>query len=98
MLNLSLGELLMSLVGYPGETAIAPQRLSGANIARQVALISLKEPTLASYLHHYFSSPFGKYHLLFSLVGSAQQVINLVELRKVCIPLAPKKERDKIQP
>src|SRR5258706_3938070 len=32
------GELLISLVGNPGEVAIAPPSLDGANIARQVGL------------------------------------------------------------
>src|SRR5690554_3443960 len=35
------GELLISLVGNPGEVAIAPKSLAGANIARQVGLVRI---------------------------------------------------------
>lgn len=90
------GELLISLVGYPGECAVVPKSLSGANIARQVGLINIKSINSVDFVKFYLSSVIGKKYLLGNLVGSAQQVINLDMLRKVKIPLPPLPEQQKI--
>jgi type I restriction enzyme S subunit len=90
------GEILISLVGYPGECAIVPKSLAGANIARQVGVIRPIKDINVSYVQQYLSSPIGKKNLLGNLVGSAQQVINLNMLRKVVIPLPPLPEQQKI--
>lgn len=81
------GELLMSLVGYPGEVAVAPESLTGANIARQAALIRLGAKANAIYVMHYLFSQGGKKQVLASSLGSAQQVVNLGDLRVVRVPL-----------
>ncbi|MBK0415816.1 restriction endonuclease subunit S [Chromobacterium haemolyticum] len=93
---LSGGELLVSLVGYPGETAIASKELAGANIARQVGLVRLCESNNSYFVQQYLSSPIGKKVLLGGMIGSAQQVINLNALREVEVPLPPLPEQQKI--
>jgi type I restriction enzyme S subunit len=90
------GELIMSLVGYPGETAIVPDYLRGSNLARQVGLIDLKRTTNSVYVHYYISSSYGKRNLLGKTIGSAQQVINIVDLKKLKIPLPSLLEQQKI--
>lgn len=90
------GELLVSLVGYPGETAIAGKDLAGANIARQVGLVRLCESNDSHFIQQYLSSPVGKKVLLGGMIGSAQQVINLNALREVEVPLPPLPEQRKI--
>jgi len=90
------GEILISLVGYPGECAVVPKSLKGANIARQVGIIRLTENNDKFFIRQYLSSPIGKKNLLGNLVGSAQQVINLNMLRKVQIPLPSLPEQQKI--
>jgi type I restriction enzyme, S subunit len=90
------GELLMSLVGYPGEVAVVPPSLAGANIARQAALIRLQQHTNASYVMNYLSSAGGKMQVLASSLGSAQQVVNLSDLRSVCVPLPTPAEQEEI--
>lgn len=90
------GELLVSLVGYPGETAVVPAALKGANIARQAGMIRTGSLTLSKYLHCYLASPAGKAELLGGMIGSAQQVINLKSLRDVQVPMPPEAERDQI--
>lgn len=90
------GELLVSLVGYPGETAIAGKDLAGANIARQVGLVRLCESNDSHFIQQYLSSPVGKKVLLGGMIGSAQQVINLNALREVEVPLPPLPEQQKI--
>jgi len=90
------GELLVALVGYPGQTAIVPDNLKGANIARQTALVKLDEKNSKEYIHQYFASDFGKKQLLKDTVGSAQQVVNLVSLKKVNVVLPPFEEQKQI--
>ena len=90
------GELIMSLVGYPGETAIVPIELAGANLARQVGLIDLKKEYDTGYIHFYINSAYGKKNLLSKTIGSAQQVINIVDLKKLKVPLPLKEEQQKI--
>ena len=90
------GELLVSLVGYPGETAVVPMALKGANIARQAGMIRTESLALSKYLHCYLASPAGKAELLGGMIGSAQQVINLKSLRDVQVPMPPAAERDQI--
>lgn len=79
------GELLVSLVGNPGEVAIAPPELAGANIARQVGLVRLSEQLSARYVQYFLMSPQGKEELATFIGGSVQQVINLKDLKKLVI-------------
>jgi type I restriction enzyme, S subunit len=89
------GEILISLVGYPGEAAIVPDSLAGANIARQAALIRLnKEKSIsAPYVCSFLLSETGKRLLLNETFGSAQQVINLKDINKLVI-LLPREEAE----
>ena len=83
------GELLISLVGFPGECAIAPPDLKGANLARQVALVrfSKNRDFDPEYICHLLRSNAGKRLLLKDAFGSAQQVINLKDVNKLEVPL-----------
>lgn len=54
------GELLISLVGNPGEVAIAPESLAGANIARQVGLVALRPVVEAQFVMYFLMSPLGR--------------------------------------
>lgn len=90
------GEILVSLVGYPGACAVVQPELAGANIARQAAIIRLKDPAATSYVAAYLRSPLGQAELLSNTIGSAQQVINLKDLRTITVPVPPDAERNKI--
>lgn len=84
------GELLISLVGNPGEVAIAPVELAGSNIARQVGLIRVDEKRFNPwFIQYYLMSPAGKAQLFSYSLGSVQSVINLKELKRVEIPNVP---------
>jgi type I restriction enzyme, S subunit len=87
------GEILISLVGYPGEAAIVPDSLAGANIARQAALIRLSKDKLisAEYVCDFLLSNMGKRLLLNETFGSAQQVINLKDINKLVVLLPREK-------
>lgn len=90
------GEIVVSLVGYPGACAIVPDELAGANIARQVALIRPSTEVAASYLYQFLRSPIGQDRLKKETIGSAQQVINLRDLKEVVVALPPKQEQEQI--
>ena len=85
------GEILVSLVGYPGEAAIVPPYLRGANIARQVALVRLSNQLqiFPDYICKFLQSDLGKRQLLKEAIGSAQQVINLRDIQKVAAVIPP---------
>jgi len=91
------GELVMSLVGYPGEVAVIPPNLAGSNLARQVALIRLAVEYDANFVMYYLMSVPGKRQVFGSTLGSAQQVVNLKDLRTVLIPLPKPKEQAMIR-
>ena len=87
------GEILMSLVGYPGEVAIVPPELRGANIARQAALIRVSKTYSSEFVATFLRSVAGKQQVLGSSLGSAQQVVNLGDLRNTMIPMPPSEEQ-----
>lgn len=87
------GELLVSLVGNPGQVALVPPAMAGANIARQVGLVRLRPSIDAQFALYYLSSPMGQSALGAQSLGSVQQVINLRDLKRVEIPLPPLNEQ-----
>ena len=80
------GELLICLVGQPGQVAVAPAELAGANLARQVGLIRLRENMNAEFVRYFLQSAPGAEALGARESGSVQQVINLGELRHLSVP------------
>ena len=81
------GELLISLVGQPGQVAVASPSLVGANIARQVGLIRLRREVDPYFISYFLRSPDGVDGLRRFTGGSVQQVINLGDLRQVSVPV-----------
>jgi type I restriction enzyme S subunit len=90
------GELLVSLVGTPGQIGIVPQELKGANIARQVGLIRLRPDNDKRFISYFLQSPPGLDALGAEISGAVQKVINLNALRTVEIPLPPIPEQQRI--
>ena len=87
------GELVVSLVGNPGQIGIVPESLKGGNLARQVALVRLRDDVDARFVKYYLASPIGQHTLGAHSLGSVQQVINLRDLKTVEIPLPPLPEQ-----
>ena len=90
------GEIVISLVGYPGACAVVPEALAGANIARQAALVRPNLEVTASYLYQFLRSPIGQDRLKTETIGSAQQVINLRDLKEVIVAVPPLHEQKEI--
>jgi type I restriction enzyme S subunit len=80
-------DVLIGLVGYPGESAKVPAALVGANISRAVGLLRLNGKLSPDYLVAYFNSPQGRRVVLAPSAGSAQIVVNLADLNKIRFPI-----------
>ena len=81
------GELVVSLVGNPGQVAVVPETLAGANIARQVGLVRLARTVDTQFVKYFLLSPKGQNALGAHSLGSVQQVINLRDLKTVVVPV-----------
>lgn len=81
------GEILVCLVGQPGQTAVAHQELAGANIARQVGLVRLQDGVNPYFISYFLRSRSGQDALGGYTGGSVQQVINLRDLKLVKVPV-----------
>ena len=90
------GDVVIALVGYPGETAVVPERLVGANISRAVGLLRPAKNLLPSFLACYLNSPAGRKEFLRPSAGSAQIVVNLGALNKLAIPVPSPTEQSAI--
>ncbi|KJL32255.1 restriction endonuclease subunit S [Microbacterium azadirachtae] len=84
---LQTGDVVIALVGYPGDSAVIPDRLVGANISRAVGLLRPGRRLLPEYLAQYLNSPVGRAEFLKPSAGSAQIVVNLADLNKLQVPL-----------
>jgi type I restriction enzyme, S subunit len=89
------GEIIVSLVGNPGQVAIVPNHLRGANIARQVGLVRLKKEVNSYFVKYYLLSSFGQQAFGGYTKGTVQQVINLGDLRDVEVGLPDRDTQDK---
>jgi len=83
------GELLVCLVGMPGQTAVVPKSLSGANIARQVGLVRLMEKYNPYFYSYYLRTSNGRDALGLKESGSVQRVINLKALKEIEVLCPP---------
>lgn len=84
---LQANDVVVALVGYPGDSAVIPERLVGANISRAVGLLRPGRNLHPEYLAQYLNSPVGRAEFLKPSAGSAQIVVNLADLNKLEIPL-----------
>jgi len=87
------GEIVVSLVGNPGQVAIVPESLKGANIARQAGLVRLRSDVDTRYVKYFLGSRAGQEALGAQSLGSVQQVINLRDLKTVLVPQPPLPEQ-----
>ena len=90
------GEIVVSLVGNPGQVAIIPRSLKGANVARQVGLVRLCDKVDARFVKYFLVSPIGQAAIGAHSLGSVQRVINLRDLKTVQIPTPPLPEQHAI--
>jgi type I restriction enzyme S subunit len=90
------GDIIISVVGTIGRTAIVPKQLGGANVSRAFAVISCSSEVDTQFLDQYLRSSIAQAWFKEQCQGNAQQVLNLGTLREHEIPLPPLPEQKKI--
>ena len=93
---LKRNDIVIALVGYPGDAAKVTDSYVGANISRAVGLIRLKGKAFPDYLVQFLNSPIGRKKVLNPSAGSAQVVVNLKEMNKLKFELPPHDEQNAI--
>lgn len=94
--RLNGGEILISLVGYTGNIAIAPSWCKGYNVTRHVGVIRLKNSYDTNYFSYLLQSQEYQKKISVMTIGSAQPVINLRDLSKFIMIIPPYNEQQKI--
>lgn len=90
------GEVLLTLVGTIGRSAIAPRNLAGANVARAVGVLPVTERISAAWVENWLRSPVQRH----SMVGKAHEVarktLNLEDVRRATVAVPPVAEQNRI--
>ena len=81
------GELIISVVGTIGKTAIAPISFAGCNLVRATCLIDIKDELLTSWVKYYIDSPQGQRYIHENLNTTVQPTLNVKSLVDMPIPM-----------
>ncbi|MCG3129239.1 MAG: hypothetical protein CHACPFDD_04157 [Phycisphaerae bacterium] len=87
------GEVLVTIVGTIGRSAVVPAELAGANTARAVAVLPIAQPIEARYVEICFRNPAKARELTGKAHEVARKTLNLEDVRATCIPLPPQDEQ-----
>ena len=90
------GELIVSVVGTAGKTAIVPKKFQGCNLVRAVAMIDIRENWLAKWVKYYIDSPAGQAYIGQNLNTTVQATLNIKTLVDMPIPFLKENEMRKI--
>ena len=80
------GELIISVVGTIGKTAIVPKSFAGCNLVRAVALIDIADEITSKWVKYYLDSPYGKEYIHQNLNTTVQPTLNIKSLTDMPIP------------
>ena len=80
------GELIVSVVGTIGKTAVVPASFAGCNLVRATALIDIPEPWLSYWVKYYIDSPAGQSYIDQNLNTTVQPTLNIKSLVEMPIP------------
>ena len=84
--HLQGGEIIISVVGTIGKTAIVPPSFVGCNLVRATALIDIKDRWLAHWVKYYLDSPQGQSYIEQNLNTTVQPTLNIKSLVDMPIP------------
>lgn len=90
------GELIVSVVGTVGKTAIVPKSFRGCNLVRAVAMIDIKENWLSRWVKYYIDSPAGQAYIEQNLNTTVQATLNIKTLVDMPIPFLKEDEMRRI--
>lgn len=92
----STGDVLVTIVGTIGLTAIVGQSLDGANLTENCVKISGLDSVDSEYLYYYLSSPFGQQEIARRTVGAVQPKLPIKNIRSMEIDYPTREERERI--
>jgi len=90
--RLQADDVLITIVGSVGQVAIVPKALEGWNIARAVALVRPKAPSMARWIALFLRSPIAQHALGVAANTTVQTTINLKDLKQLSVPIPPEEE------
>lgn len=94
--RLNGSELLITLVGNPGDCVIVTEEMAGWNAARALAVIRLKDPDLRPWLRYVLLSKPAKHLIDARLNTTVQKTLNLKDIKELAVPIPPPNERNRI--
>jgi len=83
-------ELLITLVGNPGECVVVTPHMAGWNPARAIAVVRLSDSSLRIYLKTILESSAGKHLIDAVLNTTVQKTLNLKDVKRLPIPIPPR--------
>ena len=84
------GELIVTVVGTCGKTAIAPPHFAGCNLVRATCLIDIEDETICRWIKYYIDSPQGQAYINRNLNTTVQATLNVKNLNEMPIPFYSK--------
>lgn len=94
--RLTGSELLITLVGNPGDCAVANETMAGWNAARALAVVRFKDPNIRPWVRYVLLGHTAKHLMNSRLNTTVQKTLNLKDIRSLPIPIAPLNERQTI--
>lgn len=82
------GELIVTVVGTCGKTAIVPPHFAGCNLVRATCLIDIEDETICRWIKYYIDSPQGQAYINRNLNTTVQATLNV--LNEMPIPFYSK--------
>ncbi len=89
-------ELLITLVGNPGDCVVVTNEMSGWNVARALAVVRLDDIQLRPWLRYVLLSKPAKHLIEARLNTTVQKTLNLKDIRELGLPIPPEDEREDI--
>lgn len=80
------GELIVTVVGTCGKTAIVPIHFAGCNLVRATCLIDIEDETICKWVKYYIDSPHGQAYINRNLNTTVQATLNVKSLNEMPIP------------
>jgi type I restriction enzyme S subunit len=94
--KLSGGEFLITLVGAIGRTAVVPDTLAGANVARAVGVAPLSQYVDAHWVEIWFRNPAKVTEMTLKSHEVARKTLNLEDVRAASVAVPPVAEQARI--
>ncbi|HEV3038510.1 MAG TPA: restriction endonuclease subunit S [Candidatus Angelobacter sp.] len=88
------GELLLSLVGEIGQCAVVRKGMAGWNVARAIAVLRFKDPSVARYIRIALLSRPLQSIIRAWATTTVQATLNLKEIKQLPLPWPPVNERE----